>query len=190
MRPRLCGWVILAVLLLGAPARGAIESPLVRKGVAAYDALDHPRAVKLLERALRETLTREELVATCRTLAFSYVALDRPDEAARYFGKLLRLQPGYDLDVTISPRVRAAFDEARRALAAETRPLQLELPAERPPPDVAVVPTPVAPAAPWYRRAWIWGVLGALTVGAIVAAVVTPLALQRADTTTVFIDPR
>ncbi len=116
-RPLIC---VALVAALCAPARGEIESDLVKQGVAAYDNLDYQKAIELLNKALAETLTREEKVATYRTLAFSHVALGETEAARGDFENLLRADPSTQLDRRVSPRVRAVFEEARAALATRT----------------------------------------------------------------------
>ncbi len=103
------------VVAAGAPAaHAAIESDLVKQGVAAYNDLEYPRAIALLQKALAtETLTREEKLVTFQTLAFAHVALDKTDEAIKDFEALLRVDGAFALDRTISPRVRAVFEQAR-----------------------------------------------------------------------------
>ena len=113
-----------ALLLVAAPAHASVESDLVQKGVAAYDDLDYPRAVELLEKALRESLTREERIITFRTLAFAQVALGQRDAARVSFERLLRLDPKFQLDRTISPRIRAVFEEARAAISTGQAPVE------------------------------------------------------------------
>ena len=109
--------VIVAALLLAVaavrPAHAEVESELVRQGVAAYDNLEFDRAVGTLNRALGESLTRDEKIVTFRTLAFAYAALGRPDDARASFARLLRLDGNAELDRTVAPHVRALFEEAR-----------------------------------------------------------------------------
>jgi hypothetical protein len=105
------------ILLAALPARGDIESARVRAGLAAYGRLQYERAASLLESALGESLTREEKIATWRTLGFCHLAVDHPDEARRDFERLLTIDSAIELDVRVSPRVRAVFEEARAALA-------------------------------------------------------------------------
>ena len=88
------------------PAQAAIESDLVKQGIAAYNDLEYPRAVELLKKALQETLTRDEKIVTFQTLAFAHVALGKNEEAVRDFENLLRIDGSFELDRTISPRVR------------------------------------------------------------------------------------
>src|SRR5438045_2034832 len=109
--------VVLVTLAAPFSAEAAIESELVRQGVAAYNDLEYPRAVELLQRALQETLTREEKLITFQTLAFAHVALNKGDAAVLDFENLLHIESGFELDRTISPRVRAVFEEAKARVA-------------------------------------------------------------------------
>jgi tetratricopeptide (TPR) repeat protein len=109
---------LLLLLTLHAPARAEIESDLVKRGLAAYGRLEYERALRLLGEAARsESLTREEKLAVWRTSGFCHVALDRPDEARQDFVRLLTIDPGQDLDARVSPRARAAFEQARGEVA-------------------------------------------------------------------------
>src|SRR5207253_659378 len=75
------------------------------------------RAVTLLERALGESLTREETLVTYQTLASCHIAGDDRPAATADFEHLLRVDPLFDLDRTVSPLLRAAFEEARARIA-------------------------------------------------------------------------
>jgi hypothetical protein len=112
-------WVLCLVCLefFGGEARAAIESDLVQRGVAAYNDLQYARAITLLHQALEETLTREEKLVTFQTLAFAHVALNDAPSAQRDFEDLLRIDAGFELDRTISPRVRSVFESARARFA-------------------------------------------------------------------------
>src|SRR3954447_1587743 len=101
------------------PARAAIESDLVKQGIAAYNDLEYPRAIELLRKALQETLTRDEKIVTFQTLAFAHVALGKHDDAVKDFESLLHIDGSFELDRTISPRVRAVFEEARGRVATQ-----------------------------------------------------------------------
>jgi tetratricopeptide (TPR) repeat protein len=97
--------------------RSRIESDLVKQGITAYNELEYARAIGLLQQALRETLTREEKLATFQTLGFAHVALEQREAALADFANLLRVAPSFELDRTISPRVRVVFEEARSRMA-------------------------------------------------------------------------
>jgi len=120
----LAGAALLPLLLaLAAPARAEIDSPLVRAGVAAYEALDYARAVSLLRRARKERLTVEELTVTLRTLGSAEIALGDEAAAREDFEALVRLAPGLVMDRATSPRIRTVFEEARaNVLAAQAAP--------------------------------------------------------------------
>jgi tetratricopeptide (TPR) repeat protein len=111
--------LVAAIVARARPARAAIESDLVKQGVAAYNDLEYPRAVDLLHKALQETLTRDEKIVTFQTLAFAHVALGKHDEAVGDFENLLRINGLFELDRTISPRVRSVFEEARGKVAMQ-----------------------------------------------------------------------
>jgi tetratricopeptide (TPR) repeat protein len=121
--------IVCLLLAAAVPARAEVESEIVQKGVAAYDALEFDRAVQLLKQALNESLTREEKIITWRTLAFAYEALNKPDDARAAFTHLLKIDPNADLEKSVAPKVRAIFEEARaqvatgRGLPAETAAL-------------------------------------------------------------------
>jgi hypothetical protein len=94
-----------------------IDSELVKQGIQAYNELEYVRAISLLQQALRETLTRDEKLATFQTLAFAHVALEQREAARADFANLLRVAPNFELDRTISPRVRVVFEEAKAQVA-------------------------------------------------------------------------
>jgi len=107
----------LSILAVGSSAEATIESDLVKQGVAAYNDLEYARAVDLLHKALQETLTREEKIVTFQTLAFAHVALGKTAAAVAAFEDLLRIDGAFELNRTISPRVRAVFEEAKARVA-------------------------------------------------------------------------
>lgn len=111
------GLVVALVLSVGAVAHAAIESDLVKQGIAAYNDLEYGRAVDILHKALQETLTREEKIVTFQTLAFAEVALDKPEAAIMDFENLLHIDAGFELSRAIAPRVRAVFEEAKARVA-------------------------------------------------------------------------
>jgi tetratricopeptide (TPR) repeat protein len=115
--------VFAAVLLVTATARGDVDSPLVKKGVAAYAELDYAKAVQLLEQARKESLTKEEKVVTYQTLAMAHVALGQNDLAKKDFEHLLRIDPSFQLDRSVAPKVRAVFEEAKAQAATSGKAL-------------------------------------------------------------------
>jgi hypothetical protein len=105
------------VLLIASSARAEVESEQVKEGVAAYDALEFGRAIEILEKAVGESLTREERLVAYRTIAFANCALDRPEPARAAFTRMLRIDPAAELDKSVAPKVRALFEEARAQVA-------------------------------------------------------------------------
>jgi hypothetical protein len=124
--------LLLVVLAATTTARADVESPLVREGLAAYDALDYTRAVQQLEQARGESLTREEKIITYRTLGMARVALGDSDGARGDFAHLLRIDPSYDFDRTVAPKVRAVFEAAKAEVASSGRALAPAEPTLRP----------------------------------------------------------
>ncbi len=124
----------VAAAVAAAPlvARADIESPLVKQGVAAYAALDYARAITLLEQARSESLTREEKIATYRTLGMAYVAVGQPGPAKADFQHLLRVDPSATLDRSVAPKVRAVFEEAKAEAATSAHALAPALPTVTP----------------------------------------------------------
>ena len=113
--------VFLVILAASPPARAlTIESDAVKQAIAAYNDLEYARAVELCNKALQETLTRDEKLVTYQTLGFADVALGRNDAAVSAFESLLRIDGAFELDRTISPRVRAVFEEARGRVATQS----------------------------------------------------------------------
>jgi hypothetical protein len=105
------------LMLLCGTGRAAVESDLVREGVAAFEGADFDKCVDTLGRALEESLTRDEKVVTYRTLAFCHAGLGRQELAREAFIQLLRVDDKAELDKSAAPKVRALFEEARTAFA-------------------------------------------------------------------------
>jgi len=111
--------IAIAVTVADGSARADIESPSVKHGLAAYNDLDYPKAIQFLEQARTESLTREEKLVTYQTLAMAHVALGENDLGRADFQRLLRLDPSFNLDRRIAPKVRAVFEEAKAAVATD-----------------------------------------------------------------------
>jgi hypothetical protein len=98
-------------------AFAAVESETVTQGVAAFGQAEFEHCVELLQRALGESLTREEKVLSFRTLGFCQSALGHDAEAREAFVQLLRVDDQAELDKSVAPKVRALFEEARASYA-------------------------------------------------------------------------
>jgi hypothetical protein len=183
---RLHGVVLVAALLCSTSVRAEIDSPHVRGGVAAYEALDFRRAVSLLESARKQRLTVEELTLTLRTLASARVALGDEAAARADFVALLEIAPDYTLDRTVSPRIRAVFDQARAQMPERPPPPPVVTPPPAPPPIAIEAPPPPPPKKkPVYKRGWFWGVIGGVAGAAIVAGVLAGVLTRPSDGTLV-----
>jgi hypothetical protein len=112
---------LAVVLACTAPsAWAAVESPEVLAGVQAYRDLEYDRAIDVLQKAVRQSLTREEKLAAFKTLALCHVAVDKRELAVRDFENVLRIDDSFELDRTSSPRERAALEEAKTRVATGT----------------------------------------------------------------------
>jgi hypothetical protein len=135
---------------VAAGARAQVDSPTVRAGVAAYEALDYARAVSLLERARKSRLTISELAVTLETLGSAKVILGDDSGARADFAALLRLLPGFTMDRATSPRIRVVFEEVRAKVLEPTEPKPADVTTTLASPPV-VAPSPpraVAPSSP------------------------------------------
>ncbi len=176
----------IGILLIPVDARASARDDM-RAGLSAFDALDYERATMLLSRALthKQRLSVEDLQIVHKTLAFGYVGMGRHANAVTAFVELLRIEPATELDRTVSPRVRAAFDEARTrlnlsALGTETAArtsAQGALPVSR--------ALTVAPPKPLYKKAWFWGVVAGGVVVVTTAIVLGVTLSQTVATVTV-----
>jgi tetratricopeptide (TPR) repeat protein len=123
--------LIIALLLFSMVgigiARAEIESPQVKQGLAAAAQLDYARAIILLEQARKESLTREEKIATYAALGNAYAALGNGADARAHFERLLRIDPSHELDRSVAPKVRAIFEDAKAQVATAARGPDLAL---------------------------------------------------------------
>lgn len=120
--------VLALVIALPSVTRADVDSPLVKKGLAAYAELDYAHAIELLEQARKESLTKEEKVVTYQTLAMARVALGQSDAARSDFERLLRIDPSFQLDRSVAPKVRAVFEEAKARAATSGKSLGSAMP--------------------------------------------------------------
>src|SRR6478672_4830161 len=134
---------VAAVMAAPLAARADIDSALVKQGLAAYASLDYARAISALEQARKESLTRDEKIATYRTLGMAYVAVGQPGPAKVCFQHLLRIDPSIELDRSVAPKVRAVFEEAKAEAATSAHAMAPALPSLSP---------SVEPAAPKQGR--------------------------------------
>ena len=122
----------LAFSLFAAPLR-AQTNPLIERGQSEYDELRYEEALQTLSAALvRSGNSRSDLAQIYRLLAFTYLALGREEEAAGAYRGMLPLDPEYQPDQSIAPRMRAFFEEVQQQWDSEGRP------GSGPPPPVEI----------------------------------------------------
>ena len=118
---KIVAFVVSVSLACAVAAHADVDSPLVKRGVAAYGDLDYAGAVAALEQARTESLTREEKLVTYRTLGLAYAAMGNNDAARADFQHLLRIDASASLDRSVAPKVRAVFEEAKAQVATSNR---------------------------------------------------------------------
>ncbi len=79
-----------------------------------YANLDYENANAIAQRVLAQhALSHDQLVRATRILALTYATLGKEDPAREAFTTLLMMDPDYQLDPNLSPRVTTPFLEAR-----------------------------------------------------------------------------
>ncbi|MCA9614850.1 MAG: tetratricopeptide repeat protein, partial [Myxococcales bacterium] len=127
-RPRLLLACVCASLVLGGfvfqgTAAAQRNNPLIRQGQELYDELRYEEALQVLSAALvRSGNSETERATTYRLLAFTYLALGRPEEAEGAYRSLLALEPGFEVPADLSPRFREFFTQAAQRWEADGRP--------------------------------------------------------------------
>lgn len=86
----------------------------------AYLSLDYAVAIDHVDRAIEHgALTHSALVRAYRVAAVSHAALEQFGPAKEAFRKLLMIDPDYDLDRGLSPKIQMPYAEARGEWRAE-----------------------------------------------------------------------
>lgn len=110
-------------LALSSSALAQRNNPLIRQGQELYDELRYEEALQVLSAALvRAGNTEAERGTTYRLLAFTYLALGRPEEAEGAYRSLLALVPEFAVPSDLSPRFREFFTQAAQRWEADGRP--------------------------------------------------------------------
>lgn len=113
--------LLLACFLTSAArAQDAADSEVA----AIRSSFEYGKYAEVLERATsridRGRLREEDLVELHQLAGLSAFNLNRPDEAARHFRALLRLDPDHSLDpFVVPPPAVAYFDELKKGMATE-----------------------------------------------------------------------
>ena len=118
--------LFFAASLLAAPAFGAPKKPPVTKTAPAatpddvesveqlFQKLEYEQANAAAQAVLkRKGLSYDELKRTLRVLAITYAVLDQEEAAKETFIKLLAVDPSYEGEANLGPRVNDPFLEAR-----------------------------------------------------------------------------
>jgi len=123
----------LAVVLASGVARDAHAKPgkeppppppaEVEVAEQLYTKLDYDRANDVATRVLKKSnLSHDQMVRATKVLAITYAILGKEDEAKDTFVTLLILDPDYNVDNNLGPKVSGPFMEARgeyRALSSK-----------------------------------------------------------------------
>jgi hypothetical protein len=116
MRKKLMRHAVVVLLALALPAVSpaqGIQSPALRRAVAAYEAVDFPQVIVQARAALRERLTAPERARAEELLGFAFSATNQPDSAIAAFREAIQLDPDRQLDPRrISPRITGYFNAA------------------------------------------------------------------------------
>jgi tetratricopeptide (TPR) repeat protein len=112
-----------AILPAAAAAQEEGDNPLISRGEQEYDELRFEEALQTLSAALiRAGNSEADQIRIYRLLAFTYLALDRQDEASGAYRRLLGLNPEFQAGADISPRMREFFDQVRQQWEVAGRP--------------------------------------------------------------------
>ncbi len=122
----------------------------------AYEQARYREVLPAVERALSHPLPDAERVQAHALAAMTYAAFDDANAAVRSYREALKVDPRFEPPMSVSPKVRALFEEARR-----TMPVVVQLPPAPPP----------APGVPVWQRPWVW-VVGGVVLGGAAAGVV------------------
>ena len=106
------------------PSRTELSrNPLVRRGLEEYDDLRFEEAIQTLSAALvRSGNSTADLATIYRLLAYTYLALERGEEAAGAYRSLLAIEPDFVPGSEVSPQMRAFFVSVAESWEAEGRP--------------------------------------------------------------------
>ena len=143
-----CLILILSLWPIGA-ARAEEPNPLIGQGASFYEELRYEEALQTLSAALvRAGNSDADEAAIYRLLAFTYLSLDRPEEAEGAYVRLLVRNPEFEPDRGLAPRFREFFAGVKARWIAAGRPgFQ-----ERSPAPVAITHRSPAEASPGQEQ--------------------------------------
>lgn len=127
-------WALLLSPILYRVAVAETGNPDIDAAIALYEDLEYEQAAAALEIALaKQGLSKQEATEGYRYLALSYLALGDEAKARDAFGRLLDVDPRYELPRTENPRAIDLFDEVKAA---------------RPPPPAVTLTSSPSPERP------------------------------------------
>ena len=78
----------------------------LEEGVASYNDLYVDQGITKLNRAIQLGLgNKDDLIRAYKYLAFAYITIGENDKARECFGKILKLDPFYELNKELSPKI-------------------------------------------------------------------------------------
>ncbi len=117
----LAGAFVLLAATETASRADAIADTEVEAAERAYAALDYPAAIHHADQAIAHgALAHAALVRAYRVSAVAHAALEQTGPAKEAFRKLLTIDPEYELDRALSPKVQTPYFEARGDWRAES----------------------------------------------------------------------
>lgn len=75
-----------------------VGQKLIAEAMKTYENADYPKAIKLFQESLKETLTPLEQIQVLKLMAFSYCLTNRLTLCRAEFEKILQLNPAFELD--------------------------------------------------------------------------------------------
>jgi tetratricopeptide (TPR) repeat protein len=125
------GWTALALLVACAAGRAEAAGPRAKAAIEEARTLINvelkfKEAIELLERSLSEAdVTPEDRIEAYRLLGIAYVARGTTDAAEAAFAALLELDPTFELDPLLSPKIHRVFDRVKSKAARIPRILDV-----------------------------------------------------------------
>jgi hypothetical protein len=180
----------MCALLFGAADAQAKANRFLKKAKKAYENLDYTRVTPLLTRALKVAKTDKEKVEIFYLLGTMHTIYSRDRQATEAFTEVLKMDPNFELPPDTSPKIRAAFADARQAVPAGD-PVEDPPPDPEPPDGETIDATPVddgdeLPAgvfgptddvmpgltrrsrgSAWYKKWWVWTIAGVVVAGGV-----------------------
>lgn len=116
-------FLLTSLSVMATPALAQDNNPLIQEGEGLYDELRFEEALQTLSAAyVRAGNSAVQRARVLRTLAFTYLALDREAEAAGAYRSMLAIEPDFEPGSDLSPRFRAFFANVKQGWERDGRP--------------------------------------------------------------------